>query len=347
MNKKQKYIVLGLAIAAAMIGLWSTSVGAVTIPFKALFSVIAAGFGLELGEYLPEHYTVFWVIRFPRILMALMVGAVLAVTGAAMQGLFRNPLADPSIIGVAGGGAMMAAIFIVIGGGGLMLALPVAGDVALIIFTFIGALLTTLLVFTISIKKGKSNVATMLLAGIAINALAGAVTGFLTYIANDEQLRDLTFWTMGSLGGANWQKVGLFFLLNAFPVFVLLQQHKGLNALTLGESQANHLGVNVGRLKKYLIICVAIAMASTVAFCGIIGFVGLVVPHILRTAAGPNNRYVLLGSLLGGMVLLTLADTFARTLVTPAEIPIGIITSLAGAPVFLSLLIRNKLKNTL
>lgn len=347
MNRKQKYIVIGLAFAAVILGFWSTTVGAVNIPFNSLISVIAEGFGLNMGEHLPVHSTVFWVIRFPRILMTLMVGAVLALTGAAMQGLFRNPLADPSIIGVAGGGAMMAAIFIVIGGSGLMLALPVAGDVALIVFTFIGAILTTLLVFTISIKKGKSNVATMLLAGIAINALAGAVTGFLTYLANEEQLRDLTFWTMGSLGGANWQKVSIFFLLNAFPIYVLLHQHKGLNALTLGESQANHLGVNVSRLKNYLIICVAIAMASTVAFCGIIGFVGLVVPHILRTAAGPNNRYVLLGSFLGGMVLLTLADTFARTLDAPTEIPIGIITSLAGAPVFLSLLIRNKLKNTL
>lgn len=344
MNPKQRNIILGLALCVILVFLLSAGFGAVKITVSELLSILVKPMGLEILSHSEEQYLVFWIIRFPRILMAMAVGASLAITGAAMQGLFRNPLADPSIIGISGGGAMMAAIFIILGGGVLYTIIPLAGELGLTVFTFLGALLTTLLVFTLSLRKGRSDVATMLLAGIAINALAGAVTGFLTFLANDEQLRDLTFWTLGSLGGANWMKLSITVIINTIPVILILLQSKKLNALTLGESEAGHLGINVNKLKKIIVITTAIAMGTTVAFCGIIGFVGLVVPHILRTAGGANNRYVLIGSLLGGMLLLLLSDTLARTIAAPSEIPIGVVTALAGAPVFLSLLVRQKLK---
>lgn len=335
-----------MAVLTLVVFFISSGVGAVEISISELFSVIGAGLGFEVSPdaYAQEQYAVFWVIRLPRILMCLVIGAILAVTGAAMQGLFRNPLADPSIIGIAGGGAMTAALFIVLLGGVLAQLLPLAGDFAMVVFTFIGALVTALLVFRFSVVRGKADVTTMLLAGIAINALAGAVTGFLTFMADDEQLRDLTFWTLGSMGGATWIKFYITLVLGVVPVFLLMRQYKGLNALSLGESQAKHLGISVGRMKTTIILSVAVSMAVAVALCGIIGFVGLVVPHILRTAAGPNNKYILRASAVGGALLLLLADTLARTVAAPVEIPIGIITAIAGAPVFLALLIRQKMK---
>jgi iron complex transport system permease protein len=344
LNKKQRNIVIILAVALIAVFILSTGFGAVRISVSELISILLKPLGVDVYEHSQEQYLVFWIIRLPRVLMAMVVGASLAITGAAMQGLFRNPLADPSIIGISGGGAMMAALFIVLGGGILYSFIPLAGEVGLTIFTFIGALLTTFLVFTLSLRKGKSDVATMLLAGIAINALAGAVTGFLTFLANDEQLRDLTFWSLGSLGGANWTKLWLTLSINLIPLALILLQAKKLNALSLGESEAGHLGIEVHKLKRLIVVATAIAMGTTVAFCGIIGFIGLVVPHILRTAGGANNQFVLWGSLLGGMVLLTLSDTLARTVASPAEIPIGVITALAGAPVFLSLLVKQKLR---
>lgn len=325
---------------------FASGLGAVEISLSELFSVISKGFGADSELHKPEQYSVFWVIRLPRILLCIMVGAILALSGAALQGLFRNPLADPSIIGISNGGAMMAAIFIVSFGGVLVQIIPLAGDFAMILFTFAGTLVTALFVFRFSMYKGKTDVTTMLLAGIAINALAGAVTGFLTYLADDVQLRDLTFWTLGSLGGANWTKVLLVLLINSVPVIILMRQHKGLNALSLGESQAGHLGIQVNRMKTLIILSVAISVGSAVALCGIIGFVGLVVPHILRTAGGPDNKYVLRASVFGGAFLLLLADTLARTIASPVEIPIGIITAVAGAPVFLSLLAREKMKKS-
>jgi len=185
----------------------------------------------------------------------------------------------------------------------------------------------------------------MLLAGIAINALAAAVTGFLTYLANDEQLRDLTFWTLGSLGGATWNKLAILSLIVVVPIVQLIRHSKSLNALALGEDEAAHLGVNVAKLKRMIVIHTAIIMGTTVSFCGIIGFIGLVVPHILRIAGGAGNHFVLLGSLFGGMFILLFSDTIARTIAAPTEIPIGVITALVGAPVFLSLLVSKKINH--
>lgn len=344
MNKKQQHIILLLLIGVLISLFLSSGLGAVLISVKSTISAFLHPIGIEIWEHTTEEYLVFWHIRFPRVLFALVIGGSLAVTGAAMQGLFRNPLADPSIIGISGGSAMAAALFIVFGGG-LLFSIPFIGEIGLSIFAFLGALLTTALVFLISIKRGNSDVSTMLLAGIAINALAGAVTGFLTFLANDEQLRDLTFWTLGSLGGATWKKLGLVTAIILIPLFQIIRHSKSLNALALGEEEASHLGVNSKKLKRSIVVNTAIIMGTTVAFCGIIGFIGLVVPHILRAAGGANNHFVLLGSLFGGMLLLLCSDTIARSIAAPSEIPLGVITSLAGAPVFLSLLVRKKLKN--
>lgn len=259
-----------------------------------------------------------------------------------MQALFRNPLADPSIIGISSGAALMAALAIVmshwtsalIGSWTQSLALPVAA--------FIGAAGTTLFVFSIARDGNRTNVAAMLLAGVAIAALTGALTGLLTFTADDAQLRSIVFWMLGSLGGADINAVWVLLVAVPIPLLILLRMHKPLNALALGEDQARHIGVDAESMKRKVVICTALMVGATVAICGVIGFVGLVVPHMLRLAGGANNRFLLPASALGGAVLLSLADTVSRTIAAPAEVPIGVITALCGAPVFLYLLIRGK-----
>jgi len=284
-------------------------------------------------------------IRMPRALLGFLIGAALAMSGAVMQGLFRNPLADPGLVGISSGSALGAVLMIVLGGSlpaGLMLAL---GAYALPLAAFLGGLLTTLLLYRIATRGGQTSVATMLLAGIAIAALAGAVTGILIYMADDKQLRDVTFWGLGSLSGMTWTK-----LLAAGPIILVALLvvpflSRGLNAITLGEAAAFHMGVKVQRLKYTAVVAVAGAVGASVAVSGGVGFVGIVVPHLLRIVIGPDHRYLLPASALLGGVLLLGADMLARTTVAPAELPIGIITALAGAPFFLWVLLRDRTRN--
>jgi iron complex transport system permease protein len=284
-------------------------------------------------------------IRMPRALLGFLIGAALAMSGAVMQGLFRNPLADPGLVGISAGSALGAVLMIVLGASlpaGLMLAL---GAFALPAAAFIGGLLTTLLLYRNATRGGPTSVATMLLAGIAIAALAGAATGVLIYMADDKQLRDITFWSLGSLSGMTWAK-----LFAAGPVILLALLvvpflSRGLNAITLGEAAAFHMGVKVQRLKYTAVVAVAGAVGASVAVSGGIGFVGIVVPHLLRIVIGPDHRYLLPASALLGGVLMLGADMLARTLVAPAELPIGIITALAGAPFFLWVLLRDRGRN--
>lgn len=279
-------------------------------------------------------------IRLPRVLLGLMIGAALAVSGALMQGLFRNPLADPGLVGVSAGAALAAAVTIVLGDrllAGTGLALPFA---ALPVGAFCGGLASTIALYLIATRQGRTSISTMLLAGIALGALSGAFTGLLSYLSDDRQLRDLTFWSLGSLGGASWGKLAviapvLLPLLLAAPVLA-----RGLNALMLGEAEAYHLGIPVQRIKALAILLVALAVGASVATAGIIGFIGIVVPHLVRLAVGPDHRLLLPLSALGGAALLVAADTVARLLVAPAELPIGIVTAALGAPFFLWLLLR-------
>ncbi|MBJ7537923.1 iron ABC transporter permease [Marinomonas sp. C1424] len=279
-------------------------------------------------------------VRLPRLLMAVLVGAALAVSGSLMQALFRNPLADPGLLGVSAGASVFVGVLIVFQ--------PALGAVPLWAKSylqsgagFIGAVGTCALIFSLSKHQGKVSVLHLLLAGIAINALAGAATGLLTYVSNDEQLRALSFWSMGNLGGARWEHVIVLASLVLPICGYVFRQSKNLNLLLLGEEEARYLGLNVERFKFRLVAVVALCVGITVAFAGLIGFVGLMVPHLVRLLFGSDNRLVVPCSALLGAALLTGADTVARLLVIPAELPVGLVTSLLGGPFFLWLLINN------
>lgn len=287
---------------------------------------------LDTGLTLQES-VVLWDIRLPRLALGLLVGGGLAVSGVLMQALFRNPLADPGVIGVGPGAALGAVIGIVLGGSG-----PWVVTVA----AFAGGWAAVMLLTQIARRAGQTDIARLLLAGIALSALAGAVTGLLVTMASDSQLRDLSYWSMGSLGGATRAKVALA-ALTILPVLLLAPLlAPGLNALALGETAAFHMGHRVERLKAAAIVMTALATGASVALAGGIGFVGIVVPHLVRLAFGPEHRRVLLLSAVLGGALLVLADVLARILTAPAELPIGILTALIGAPVFLQILLRRR-----
>jgi iron complex transport system permease protein len=281
-------------------------------------------------------------IRLPRLAMGALVGAALALSGAVMQGLFRNPLADPGIVGVGAGAGLGAILAIVLGALLPAWAIDAVGNQMVPVAAFLGGWGSTLLLYRVSTRGGRTSVATMLLAGIALGALAGALSGILVYMADDRQLRDLTFWGLGSLAGASWAKVlaaGPLILLSMGGALVL---GRALNGLALGEATAAHIGIDVQRMKALAILCVAAATGAAVAVSGGIGFVGIVVPHLLRLASGPDHRTLLLNSALLGAALLVLADVIARTIIAPAELPIGIVTAVLGAPVFLWILLRRR-----
>ena len=266
---------------------------------------------------------------------------MLALSGVAMQGLFRNPLADPGLVGVSSGAALGAAFAIVLGSawGGLPEAF---GPYLLSLSAFTGGLLVTSMVYRLGRRDGQTSVASMLLAGIALTALAGALIGLLTYLADDATLRTLTFWNLGSLNGASYARLWPLLIVAAAVALWLPRRAKALNALLLGEPEARHLGFEVERLKRELIWCTALGVGAAVAAAGLIGFIGLVVPHLMRLLVGPDHRILLPASLLAGASLLLFADLLARLLLAPAELPIGIVTALIGAPFFLYLLLRGR-----
>ncbi|GAB1480828.1 hypothetical protein MASR2M74_34110 [Paracoccaceae bacterium] len=290
----------------------------------------------------PAERAILLDIRLPRLLLGGLVGAGLAVSGALMQGLFRNPLADPGLVGV-GAGAGLGAVVAIVLGGLLPAAIHAATGMYLVpLFAFFGGWATTLILYRVASLRGQTSIATMLLAGIVLGALAGAATGVLVYLADDNQLRDLTFWGLGSLAGANWTKLAAAapILIAGLALSPLLA--RGLNAMALGEGVARHLGVPVEGIKRGAILIVAAMTGASVAVSGGIGFVGIVVPHILRLAIGPDHRSLLPAAALFGAALLIAADTFSRLVVSPAELPIGIIMALIGAPVFLWILLARR-----
>lgn len=285
---------------------------------------------------------VIYSIRLPRVAMAVLVGAALAVSGAVMQGLFRNPLADPGVIGVSAGASLGAVAIIVLGGTVLSPVTTLLGIYALPLAAFLGGLAVTLTLHRVATRRGQTSIAMMLLAGIAIGALALALTGLLIFMADDRQLRDLSFWSLGSLAGATPTKLAavapiIFGVLVVAPLLA-----RGLNMLALGEAAALHLGLRVQRFKHLAILAVAGATGAAVAVSGGIGFVGIVVPHLLRLVIGPDNRYLIPSSAVLGGALMVLADAISRTVVAPAELPIGIITAIVGGPFFLWILLRRR-----
>lgn len=325
---------VGLVLVASWAAL-ATGAAGVSLP-QALGRLVT-GAGLTLQEQV-----VLWEIRLPRLVTGLCVGAALAVSGAVMQGLFRNPLADPGLVGV-GAGAGLGAVTAIVLGGLLPPALAaLAGIYTVPIAAFLGGWAATLILYRVSTRAGRTSVATMLLAGIALGALAGAVTGLLVYAADDQQLRDLTFWGLGSLAGASWPKLAVAAPVMLAAMAGTLWLARGLNGLALGEAAAAHLGVPVQRMKNLAILAVAAATGAAVAVSGGIGFIGIVVPHLLRLATGPDHRYLLPNAALLGAALLVGADIVARSVIAPAELPIGIVTALMGAPVFLWILLRRR-----
>ncbi|MFM2449084.1 MAG: hypothetical protein RIS44_1534 [Pseudomonadota bacterium] len=335
-RRLQVPLVLLVAVGALMlVALLAIGTGAVRI---APSQVLSALLGWDDPDVSEAMRTVVWTVRLPRVLQGLLAGGVLACTGVLMQALFRNPLADPALIGVSAGAALGAVAVIVLGAtlfAGLSHAL---GVWTLPVAAFLGALLTTAVVFSLARREGVLDPTTLLLTGIAINALTGAGIGLLTYLATDEQLRNLTFWSLGSLGAATWGSLaGIAPAALALVVAVPLLAAP-LNALLLGESEALHLGVAVERLKRGVILLSAAGAGAVVAMCGVIGFIGLIAPHVARLLVGPDHRLVLPLAAMLGATLLTAGDLVARTAVRPAELPIGILTALIGAPFFLWLL---------
>jgi iron complex transport system permease protein len=321
--------------------LLAATIGAAGIPLSRLWPALGLGGAADPATFARDQL-VLWSIRIPRIVIAAMIGALLAMAGTIMQGLFRNPLADPALVGVSSGGAFAAAFTIV------MLDTVVAPNAAasaahaLPLAAFAGSLITTLLLYRISSRDGRTSVAMFLLSGLAIAALANAGIGLLIFMADDRQLRDITFWLLGSLGGATWSKAALIAPFLAVAAFAAPFISRGLDVLVLGESEAFHAGIHVERLKMISIVLVSAMTGGAVAICGVIGFIGIVVPHLLRLAIGPGHRNLLPASALFGAALMVFADTFARVLAAPAEIPVGILTATIGAPFFLYILLRQR-----
>lgn len=322
-----------LAIAAATIGVYKFE-HSLTELFGSLFS--------KSSVIAPTDHYILFDVRLPRIVMAILIGSALAVSGTCLQGMFKNPLATPDLIGITAGATLMAAITIVLGAF-IKPYIPEFLHFSLLsIAAFVGALVTMVSVYRISTQQGKTNVIIMLLAGVAIAALCFAVTGFLIYLSDDEQLRDLTFWNLGSLGAATWTKNAILAVVIAVAYYFLINKGKVLNAMMLGEKDAEHLGVPIEKLKKQVILLTALMVGTCVAFSGTIGFVGLIVPYILRLIFRSNYHIILPLSAVFGSILLLLADTFSRTVVAPSEVPIGILTAFLGAPIFIVILMRSK-----
>ena len=334
--------VLLIAFVAALV--IAAGHGAVTVAWPTVIGAALEKIGVSVPWAVDSSATpLLWSIRFPRVVLGALIGATLATAGGALQGLFRNPLADPGVIGVSAGAALATALSIVVGGR-LMDATTAVTWVPWLmpIAAFAGAMAAATIVLFVSRNGAGQSVATMLLAGIAVNALASAGTGLLISLANDTQLRALSFWTLGSLGGATWHVV----IVAAVPMLIaivgLQRTTRSLDLLLLGEREAQHLGVRTGRLRAIVIGCVALGVGSAVAFSGLIGFVGLVIPHLVRLVLGPSHRGVLpLGAVLGA-TLLVLTDLGSRTVLAPIELPIGAVTAAIGAPVFLWLVLRRR-----
>ena len=306
--------------------LFATTLGAMRLPLASIW---------PSGDEVLRH--IWLTIRLPRVLLALLVGSALALSGCVMQGLFRNPLADPGLLGISSGAALAVAFWLV-----LPISVPVLVALyAPMLAAFIGSLAVMAVIFVLS-KAGDGSLSRLLLVGIAINALCGALVGMLSWLSNDTQLRQLSLWGMGSLGQAEWPTLLVSATLIIPSSLVVWWMAARLNLLQLGDEEAHYLGVNVRVLQRVLLLCSAVLVAASVAISGVIGFIGLVVPHLMRMWLGPDHRGLIPGSLLAGAILLLIADTLARTVAAPAEMPVGLLTNLLGAPWFLWLIFRQE-----
>lgn len=336
-----RLMIFGLLATVATLAVFALGIGQVQMtPGQSLAILFHQFLGLELPwTYDHVQAAVLVQIRLPRVVLAGLIGAALAVSGAALQGMFRNPLADPTLIGVSSGAALAVALMMVVGGTWIGTLGRIGSVLALPLVALVGGLAAVWFVWRVSTRDGRTSVVTMLLVGIAINALCGAGIGLCVYVADDTQLRDITFWMLGSVNGATWSVIFATLPLFAAAFIILPRLARSLNAMLLGEAEASHLGIHVDRTKRWIVGATALAVGAAVSVSGIIGFVGLVTPHIIRLTAGPDHRVLIPASALLGALVLIAADLVARTIAAPSDVPIGIVTALMGSPLFLWLLV--------
>lgn len=334
-------LLIGGAAAGLCVAIFlSLSIGATGITLASLPRVLSA---MLTGRYetdVAREQLVLIDIRLPRMLLGMFVGASLAVAGAMMQGMFRNPLADPGLVGVSSGAALAAVATIALGNSLAAPWIKTFGAYALPMAAFVGGIATTMILVSIVSRQGQMTVSTLLLAGVALAALNGALMGLVSYSSDDRELRDLTLWMLGSLSGASWPKVFAIIPFALLVALVLPRLIRGLNGLLLGEAEAFHLGIDVERTKRAIVLVTSAAVGAAVAVSGILGFVGIVVPHAVRLLAGPDHRIVLPASALMGATLVLSADILARMLLRPAELPLGVVMAILGAPIFLHMVVK-------
>ena len=319
------FVLVGLFIASVSLGQFHIDIAQIPV---LLFG------GADVSS---QNYQVFWFIRMPRIVMVLLVGACLGVGGAIMQAIFANPLAEPGIIGVSSGCAVGASVAIVLNWGFFsLLTVPVCA--------FITGIVVTFAIYQMSKTSGKTRVITLILTGIAVNALCGALIAFFTYAAPTNARNQIVFWQMGSLNGANWQQIVIVLPITVLGLVVAFFLAPKLDLLALGENSARYVGLNVVRLRFVAICVTALLTAAAVSFAGIITFVGLIVPHLLRLVVGPSNSWLVPLSAVGGVILVGGADLVARTVISYADLPIGIFTAIIGSVVFFVVMRQNLLR---
>ncbi len=327
-----------LAFAVLLVTVASIRFGAIDFSVADIGQALLSVFPGQPEATLDQR--IFLELRAPRAVFCLLVGASLGVGGTLMQALFRNPIVEPGLVGTSSGAAFGSALFFVLGG---ILNLP-TGVWMLPLAACLGSIVSTYLVFILARSKddGRASIVMILLTGLAVNALSMSAIGFLSYIARDPQARSITFWSLGTLSGANWRAVQIVAVSTIGGTLLALRYAKQLNALMIGEEEATYLGVNVTQLKWIILSINVVIVAVATAFTGVISFVGLIVPHILRMIGGADNRFLIIGSALTGAMLLSLADLIARLAFRPAELPIGIVTSAVGVPIFIFLLRRSR-----
>ena len=330
---RQRHLLLTFLISLIVSALLGLSIGS----FKISVFDILLGKLDELGS------TILYTIRMPRVMLAAFVGASLAISGACLQGLFRNPLADPGLIGVSAGAALGAAFAIVFSS--RFISLDFLGPYLIPFSAIIGSASVIIILFVITKGFGYDGVTYMLLAGIAVNAIAGVGIGVLTYISDDSELRSLTFWTMGSFGGVTWPLIMPAIVVILFSIVWIIGLSRKLDLIQLGDVEASRLGINIKKVRFGIIISSAVVVGISVALSGMIGFIGLVVPHLVRILGGVNHLYVLIGSALFGSILMVISDMMCRVIISPAELPVGLITSGLGSPFFLWLIFKMRAGN--
>lgn len=324
-------VVLAIALGVAMIV--AIGSGPVQLSPLEVLAALARRAGVDIGDASARDVAIVWSIRAPRVLLAALVGAGLATAGGALQGVVRNPLADPTIVGVSAGAALGAVAAFVLGAS--ILRDPTLGPWLVPVAAFAGALVTTRIALAMARVAGATSGVTILLAGIGLAALCGAGIGVLLYLADDAALRSVTFWTLGSVGGATWALVATAGIPITVGIALLPRSANDLDRLSLGDAEARHVGVDVDRTIRRIVLLVALSVGAAVAACGMISFVGLVVPFLVRAALGPAHRTLLPACAIAGALVLVVADLVARTIVAPTEMPIGILTALVGAPILL------------